>query len=274
LPSSASSFLREAGLRPRKGLGQHFLRDRTFLRHIIAAADLSGEDQVIEVGPGTGVLTDALAEAARSVLAVELDDALAERLSNRFRDNEKVRVMAGNALDLDPCEHFKSPYKLVANIPYYITGPLVRHFLETTCQPELAVLMVQRAVAERMAAGPGKMSLFGISVQYYAAVKIVARVPASAFYPRPKVDSAIVRLSPYRPFVGDNAIFFDVVRAGFSTRRKQLHNSLAAGLQIEKPDADALLHAAGIDPTTRAEALTLGDWEELADAWTAHRRRD
>jgi 16S rRNA (adenine1518-N6/adenine1519-N6)-dimethyltransferase len=227
---------------------------------------------VVEVGPGTGVLTDALVETAQSVLAVELDKALADRLSKRFRDDSRVAVLSENALDLDPCRLFDGRYKLVANIPYYITGPLIRHFLETACQPELAVLMVQQEVAERMAASPGKLSLFGISVQYYADVTIVTNVPASAFYPRPKVDSAIVRLDPCRPFSADSTVFFDVVRAGFATRRKQLRNSLSAGLKIEKSESETLLREAGIDPARRAETLAVETWEKLVRAWISSNR--
>jgi 16S rRNA (adenine1518-N6/adenine1519-N6)-dimethyltransferase len=257
-----------AGLRPRKRLGQHFLQDQSYLARIVAAADLRTDDDVLEVGAGTGVLTEALARQARTVIAIELDDELASRLRRRFESARNVRIYPGNALDVNPCDCFSGPYKLVANIPYYITGPLLRHLLETACQPKLLVLMLQREVAERLVARPGALSLLGVSVQYYARARLVARVPAAAFFPRPKVDSAVVRLEPYRLPSSADARFFEVARAGFSTKRKQLRNALAAGLEIEKPSAEALLQAAGIDPTARAETLSIDDWEILGRRWS------
>ncbi len=260
-----SVSLRREGLHPRKRLGQNFLRDRRYLRSILDAADVQPGDRVLEIGAGTGVLTWALAERGAEVTAVELDDSLHGLLQREFHDHPHVRVVHDNALNLDPSSLFTEPYKLVGNIPYYITGPILRHFLEASCNPSIMVLMVQREVAERMTAQPGNLSLLGVSVQYYATPSIVTRVPAAAFYPRPKVESAIVRLIPHD--VTDEklrAAFFEVARAGFGTRRKQLVNALMNGLGVERDVAKELLARAAIVPQRRAETLSIDEWERLA----------
>ncbi|HZU14176.1 MAG TPA: 16S rRNA (adenine(1518)-N(6)/adenine(1519)-N(6))-dimethyltransferase RsmA [Chloroflexota bacterium] len=254
-------------MRPRKRLGQNFLRDRTFLQKILDAADLQPNDQVLEIGSGTGVLTAEIVKAAAKLIAIELDDALANTLSADYAGNPRVTVWHGNALDFDPCEHFDTPYKLLGNIPYYITGPILRHYLESACTPSVMVLMVQREVAQRMVAAPGHLSLLGVSVQFYAQPEIVSRVPPGAFYPPPRVESAIVRLVPRQPPVprGRHQRFFQLARAGFGTRRKTLTNALGIGLYISRDEARNLLDAAGIDPHRRAETLTLGEWARLAE---------
>ncbi len=262
--------LRDQGLRPRKRLGQTFLRDRSYLVRILSAAELSASDEVLEIGPGTGVLTRSLSAVARRVVAVELDDSLVALLRREFDGQENVEIVQGNALDLEPGTFFDGAYKLVANIPYYITGPLVRYFLESSSQPSILVLMVQREVAERMAAPPGHLSLLGVSVQFYAAARIMARVPRAAFVPRPKVDSAIIRLLPTRradsadPF---QSAFFTVVRAGFLAKRKQLTNSLMMGLSVGRADIESVLAASGIDGQRRAETLSIPEWESLSATW-------
>jgi 16S rRNA (adenine1518-N6/adenine1519-N6)-dimethyltransferase len=264
---SPARALRDAGLRPRKRLGQNFLQDRSFLPRIVEAVSIDAGDDVLEIGAGTGVLTEALARAARSVLAIELDDRLSEMLAARFRDVSTVRLWHGNVLHFDPCAHFAGPYKLAANIPYYVTAPVVRHFLEARCPPAIMALMVQREVAERMVASPPRLSLLGVSVQFYAEAGITTRVPAGAFFPRPKVDSAIVRLVPRAPAAPDADAFFEVARAGFGQRRKQLVNALAAGLGLSRQKATGLLDRAGIDPSIRAEAVPMDAWHRLAAAW-------
>ncbi|MGH2443392.1 MAG: 16S rRNA (adenine(1518)-N(6)/adenine(1519)-N(6))-dimethyltransferase RsmA [Chloroflexota bacterium] len=264
----ASASLRQHGLTPRKRLGQNFLRDESVLPRILGAAALDPDDQVLEIGAGTGVLTRALSEAAQRVLAIELDDALYRMLSTAFERVANVELWHGNALDLDACAHFSGPYKLIANIPYYITGPLLRHYLEGECQPLVLVVMVQREVAERIVAEPGRLSLLGISVQFYANARIVSRVARGAFYPVPKVDSAILQLTPYRRSTGsvEERAFFEVARAGFSTRRKQLVNALMNGLRIDREEAAGMLAGAEIDATRRAETLSITEWERLARA--------
>lgn len=268
-----AAVLRRRGLHPRKRLGQNFLRDRSYLSKILDALDLGPRDQVLELGAGTGVLTAALAKRAGAVTAVELDDALVEVLRQETGGAGDVRIWHGNALDFDPCAHFDGPYKLAGNIPYYVTGPILRHYLESPCPPSLLVLMVQREVAERIVAGPGDLSLLGLSVQYYARPEVVCRVPAGAFYPVPKVQSAIVKIVPRQRPVSpqERKRFFEVARAGFSGRRKQLVNALSNGLGVSRAEAVMLLEGAGIEPSSRAETLTVEAWERLADAWERHR---
>jgi 16S rRNA (adenine1518-N6/adenine1519-N6)-dimethyltransferase len=258
--------LREAGLRPRKSLGQNFLRDRSYLARIAEAADIGPEDVVLELGAGTGVLTAELVRLSRRVLAVELDDHLVEVLRREFESRDNLTVWHGNALDFDPCAHFEGRYKLVGNIPYYITGPIIRHYLEAACQPSVLVLMVQREVADRIVAEPGDLSLLGVSVQFYGEARIVARVPRRAFHPAPKVDSAIIRIIPHadQPEPGQRDAFFALARAGFGTRRKTLANALGIGLGWPKESAQLLLSEAEIDSRRRAEDLSVAEWRHLA----------
>lgn len=265
--------LRRHGLKPRKKLGQNFLRDRGFLGRIVEAANLGPDDEVLEIGAGTGILTRAVLARVRRVVAVELDDALYDLLRQDFGALPNAELWHGNALDFDPCAHFAGPYKLLGNIPYYVTGPILRHYLEAQCPPALMIVMVQREVAERITAKAGNLSLLGVSVQYYAHPEIVTRVPAGAFFPRPKVDSAIVRLVPHRTGASPetSAPFFAVARAGFGTRRKTLSNALALGLSLPREQAHELLARAGIAAQRRAETLTLAEWEALADAWAGER---
>jgi 16S rRNA (adenine1518-N6/adenine1519-N6)-dimethyltransferase len=264
--------LRAHGLAPRKRLGQNFLRDRSFLKRIVDAADLGDGDEVLEVGAGTGVLTQALLERTRRVVAIELDDSLFDLLQNRLGSDPKLELWHGNALDFDPGSRFAGPYKLLGNIPYYITGPLVRRYLEVEHKPSVLVFMVQREVAERIVAGPGDLSVLGVSVQYYANASIVARVPAGAFYPVPKVDSAILRLVPRPARLGaEPDAFFRVVKAGFSMRRKQITNSLSSGLKLTRPATQELLRKAAIDETRRAETLSVAEWVTLTrvvESWS------
>jgi 16S rRNA (adenine1518-N6/adenine1519-N6)-dimethyltransferase len=272
--------LAEMGIRPRKGLGQNFLVDPAHRARIVDAAELAAGDAVLEIGPGPGVLTDLLAERARLVLAVELDDRLVAFLQRRYANLPQVRVLHGNILDLDigaRMSELAGPgvgYKVVANLPYYITGAAIPHILEAQPPPDLTVLTLQREVAERIVARPPDMSLLALGVQFYAAPRIADRIPAGAFYPVPKVDSALVCLQrhpgPALPGV-PAGLFFRVARAGFAQRRKQLRNSLAAGLAVPPAQAATWLVAAGVEPQRRAETLTLPEWGRLALAVAAAR---
>ncbi|MDQ2742836.1 MAG: 16S rRNA (adenine(1518)-N(6)/adenine(1519)-N(6))-dimethyltransferase RsmA [Chloroflexota bacterium] len=261
--------LRQHGLKPRKNLGQNFLRDRSYLERILAAGEIGSCDTVLEIGAGTGVLTHALAAQARGVVAVELDDSLVGLLLAEFESVRNVEIWHGSALDFDPCCQLREGYKLVGNIPYYITGPIIRRYLEASCPPRCLVLMVQHEVAERIVAPPGSLSLLGVSVQFYASAEIVARVPSRAFFPRPKVDSAILRLSPHSSTITGplRDAFFAVARAGFGMRRKQLVNSLSSGLSLSRDSGQDLLARAGIDEKRRAETLSIAEWTELARYW-------
>jgi len=279
------------GIHPKKGLGQNFLVDPAHRARIVAAADLTPADTVLEVGPGPGVLTELIAQQAGRVVAVELDDRLIPILRERFAGQPHVSIVHADILKVDvgalmlEARSWKleaggqgqpsassiqlpaSSYKVVANLPYYITSAAIRHLLESVPPPELLVLTVQREVAERMVASPPDMSLLALGVQFYATARIVEHIPAGAFYPKPKVDSAVVRLErrPEPVVSGVTAeAFFRAARAGFSQPRKQLRNSLAAGMAVPPAQAEAWLTGAGIAPQRRAETLTLAEWGALA----------
>lgn len=260
------NFLYAHQMRPNKSFGQNFLVDRSVLERIVEAADIQPHDHVLEVGAGTGVLTRELAKRAVDgrVVAVELERDMLKLLEETTGAYPNVELLAQNLLFLDPVEVFgQQPYKLVANLPYYITAPTFRHFLESANPPRLLVVMVQYEVAQRIVAGPGDLSLLGISIQFYGRSQIVARVPASAFYPVPKVDSAILRVdvNPQAPLTREERDrFFKVVQAGFSERRKQLHNSLASGLHIKDQQVRTLLNTATIEASRRAETLSIDEW--------------
>ena len=254
-------------MRPNKSFGQNFLVDRSTLMRIVEAAEIDASDAVLEVGAGTGVLTRELAKRARRVVAVELERDMLTLLAEITSGYTNVELLARNLLYLDPAEIFgQAPYKLVANLPYYITAPTFRHFLESANPPRLLVVMVQYEVAQRIVAGPGDLSLLGVSIQFYGQPKIIARVPADSFYPAPKVDSAILRVevNPQAPLTHEEReSFFRVVQAGFSARRKQLHNSLTHGLHHKNEDIRSWLAAANIDATRRAETLSIEEWLQL-----------
>jgi 16S rRNA (adenine1518-N6/adenine1519-N6)-dimethyltransferase len=259
-------LLRQSDLRARKGLGQHFLVDGEVLSLIVATADLKPDDTVVEVGPGLGILTKELAKKAGWVVAIELDDGLAALLKKTLASFNNVTVINADVLKIEPKDIVKGrDYKVVANLPYYITSPVLRHFLEASAKPQTMVVMVQREVAEAIAAKPGDMSLLSVSVQFYGEPEIISIVPPESFYPAPEVSSAIVKIDVYpKPKVDvDEKGFFDTVRAGFAAPRKQLANSLAKGLGWEKALVLPLLRRAKIDSSRRAETLTIEEWAVL-----------
>ena len=259
-------------IRSKKSLGQHFLRNRGALEKIVAAAELVPTDTVLEVGPGEGVLTALLLERAGRVVAVEKDSHLIPVLQKRFAKeiaSGKLELIHCDILDLEKIEPF--PYKIVANIPYYITS----HFLKTVftkwLQPKLIVLMIQKEVAQRIMAKPPHMNLLALSVQFYAEPKIVGYVSRGSFQPMPKVDSAIIKLTPKnnnRLLTIDNGHFFKVIRAGFSEKRKQLLNNLAKNFDTTKEKIKNIFSSAGIKEKARAENLSLQEWEKLAELLT------
>lgn len=267
--SDVEAQLRRLKATAKKGLGQHFLVDRNVLAEIVSAAVLAPSDTVIEIGPGLGTLTEELLKKAAKVIAVEVDPKLASSLQKRFFKSPHLNVINADILELDPAELIdkKTPdYKVVANLPYYIAAPILRHFLEASRKPSLMVVMVQKEVAQSIAAKPGDMSILSISVQLYGKPTIVDYVPAQSFYPQPKVDSAIVRIDVYpKPTVAveDIAGFFEIVKAGFSAPRKQIRNSLAKGLQLAPEEVAQLLKQAKISPQRRAETLSLDEWTKL-----------
>ena len=275
--AQVKKLLRQSGLKAKKGLGQHFLIDEAALESIVSAAELSPEDVVIEVGPGLGILTIELARRAGKVIAVELDTKLASLLKRRLASLANVNVINADILKVDPSQLLggKSSYKAVANLPYYITSPILHYFVEASPKPSLMVVMVQKEVGEAIVASPGEMSLLAISLQFYSKPKIVCYVPAQSFYPQPKVDSAVVRfdLLPEPAIkVADVDSFFEVVRCGFSSPRKQLRNSLAHSLGIAPAEVASLLTEVGIDPRRRAETLSLEEWGNLYEALAVFRK--
>lgn len=268
-PRELKRLLQHYGLRARKGLGQHFLIDREVLARIVQAADLGPADTVVEVGPGLGILTRELAQRAGRVVAVELDPALIAVLGDVLRGVPNVEVVQADILKFDQGAYLGGkPYKVVANLPYYITSPTLRHFLEAKVKPTCLVVLLQKEVGQRIAARPGEMSLLAVSVQLYGDPTVVGFVPESAFFPSPKVDSAILRIDVYdRPVVDvDPELFFKVVSAGFSQPRKQLHNALQRGMWMPPGGALQALREAGIDEKRRAETLDVDEWARLCRA--------
>jgi 16S rRNA (adenine1518-N6/adenine1519-N6)-dimethyltransferase len=258
--------------RPQKRFGQHFLTDPNLLRKIVRAADIQPDDVVLEIGPGQGHLSRALLQAGARIVAVEIDRVLATRLRLEFEDSPALTVLQGDFLTLAPEEWLArarfvdGDYKVVANLPYYITSAILRHLFEAKHKATIVVVMVQLEVAREITAKPNQMSLLAVSVQFYGHPHIVSTVPAGAFYPRPRVDSAIVRVEVDNPSPlpeVDSRRFFEIVRAGFSVRRKQLHNALASGLKMNGAQVSSRLLRAGIDPRRRAETLSLEDWRRV-----------
>jgi 16S rRNA (adenine1518-N6/adenine1519-N6)-dimethyltransferase len=262
-------------IRPTKALGQHFLSDPNILSKIVAESDLGPDDIVVEVGPGMGELTAHLAEAAGWVIAVEVDHRLCERLRQRFADSENVSIVEADVLDVDPGRLLAecgieagADYVVVGNLPYNIGAAILRHFLEATRPPRL-IVMLQREVAASITAMPGKLGLLGVGVQVYARPRRLFNVAPGAFRPPPKVVSTVIRLDtravPRVPLPERDA-FFQTVRAGFSAPRKQLHNTLAQGLDREDEVVTAAIEGAGLDATRRPEELSIEDWLKLSRA--------
>jgi 16S rRNA (adenine1518-N6/adenine1519-N6)-dimethyltransferase len=281
LLAQTRKLLRKFDIRAKKGLGQHFLVDGEVLEAILAAAELSSTDTVIEVGPGLGLMTGELARRAGWVIAIELDDRLADILKKTLADFDNIVILNEDVLGTDPAALLQGqapsfpptlrPYKVVANLPYYITSPALRHFLEASVKPEIMVVMVQKEVAEAIVAGAGQRSVLSISVQFYGKPSIVTYVPAASFFPSPEVDSAIVKIEVYSlpPVeVGNIDGFFKLVRAGFTAARKQVANSLSQGLGLPKPEILSLLEKTGIDQRRRAETFTLEEWARLWRIYT------
>jgi len=274
LSDDVRKLLRQSGVTARKRLGQHFLVDETTLETIVDAAELSPEDIVIEVGPGLGVLTSELARRVKRVIAVELDTKLALFLKRRLVSLPNVNVINADILKVSPSHLLgeNNEYKVVANLPYYITSPILRYFVEAFPKPSLMVVMVQKEVGEAIVANPGKMSLLAVSLQLYSEPRIVSYVPAQSFYPSPKVDSAIMRfdlLSEPAVKVADIDGFFEVVRCGFSLPRKQLRNSLAQRMKAKPSEVALLLEEARIEPQRRAGTLSLEEWARLYEVLAA-----
>lgn len=249
---------------PNKSLGQHWLKDRSVLAHIADCAELTSHDTVLEIGPGLGTLTSELLRRSKKVVAVEFDAELARKLPAQF-PGKNLEVITSDILSFD-LESLPADYSVVANVPYYITSKIIQLLMTAENKPKTAVLLVQKEVAQRLAAKPGHMSILAVSAQLFADVTLGDIVPAAFFTPPPKVDSQVVilrtRVTPFLTDI-DEKDFFRVVKAGFSSKRKKLRSSLSGGLKISKPEVEDLLARAGISPDSRAEALALDDWVRL-----------
>lgn len=270
-------------MQPKKFLGQNFLRDEKILARIIKAADLKSDDLVVEVGPGTGVLTKELVRKAKKVIAIEKDDSLAKELKSHFCGNDNIEIINDDILKINLPELISSyklrtgAYKLIANIPYYITSPIIQLFLETKYPPSEMILMAQKEVAERICSQPGQMSILAVSVQYRAKTELLFHVDKTAFWPVPEVNSAVIRIAPFNlipspsPYQGEGnqdeiKNFFQVVRAGFSAKRKTLLNNISSSFHIDKTEAEKKIKKAGINPAQRAQELSVEEWKKLSKA--------
>jgi 16S rRNA (adenine1518-N6/adenine1519-N6)-dimethyltransferase len=260
-------LLRKYGLRPDKRLGQVFLVDPVALQQVVDIANITSSDVVLEIGPGLGSLTRYLSARGGSVIAVELDEKLIEPLKQVLISFNNVQVVQGDILELDLAQFILAPdYLVVANIPYYITSAVIRHLLSSRIRPKCIVLTVQHEVAIRICAAPGDLSLLALSVLVFGRPQVMANIPAGAFYPSPKVDSAVVRIDLYpEPLIPSAQldVFFRLAKAGFSQKRKTIRNSLAGGLALKPHEVEQLLLAANIEPRRRAESLDLDEWGEL-----------
>jgi len=253
-------------MKQNKSLGQNWLHDRETLVNIADCADLTSDDVVLEIGPGLGTLTSELLKRAGKVIAIEFDENLAKNLPGQF-PGKNLEVLSGNILNLN-LDKMPVGYKVVANIPYYITNKIIQMLLTAKNKPSVAVLLMQKEVAERIAAKPGKMSILSVSAQVFAEVRLGTVVPRKLFTPSPKVDSQVIILKiRQQPYLGNvnQADFFKVVKAGFSSKRKKIKTSLSGGLALPKDKVKNVLTAANINPDIRAESLSIDDWIRLTN---------
>ncbi|OJX38237.1 MAG: ribosomal RNA small subunit methyltransferase A [Chloroflexi bacterium 44-23] len=260
-------LLRQHKLSPRKSLGQNFLIDPAALEKVIDAADIEMADEVLEIGSGLGSLTRYLAMSAARVVSVEIDRRLFNILEDVLANVKNVHLVQGDILKISPPDLMeKDGYLVIANIPYYITSAIIRHLLEAEIKPRTMVLTIQKEVARRICAQPGDLSLLALSVQVFGKPTIAAHIPAGAFYPPPKVDSAVIRIDLYPlPLIPADQIetFFRLAKAGFGQKRKMLRRSLTTGLSLPFAQIEQLLQESMIDPTRRAETLSMDEWKLL-----------
>jgi len=271
------SLLQKHNIHPNKRLGQNFLINKNVLKKLIDSAGVNKSDTIIEVGAGLGTITIELARSAKKVIAVEKDKNLVPILEETTKDYKNIEILQGDILKIENLEIAapsavgaslaplgRDNWKLIGNIPYYITAPLIRKLLEFKNSPESISLMVQKEMAQRICASPSNMSILAVSVQLYAKPEIISYVPRSSFWPMPEVDSAIIRISRINANLKTNTHeFFKIVKAGFSSPRKQLANNLSRTLKIDMEETKKWLESVGIDPKRRAETLTVEEWSKL-----------
>ncbi len=257
-------LLNKYNIHPSKGLGQNFLCDETAFKKIIEAASPLKDDLVLEIGPGIGNLTVKLAQKAKKVIIIEKDQRMAAILEETLRGFNNIEIIQEDILRVEDSVVGSQKYKVVANLPYYITSPVIRKFLESANPPEQMVLMVQKEVAQRICSKPPNMSLLAVSVQFYANPAIISYVSKKSFWPSPMVDSAIIKISEIKNKpIADREQFFRIVKAGFTQPRKQLINNLSKGLKIDKEKIKKILLENNILPNQRAETLTIESWLKL-----------
>jgi len=264
-------LLKRYHIHPKKSLGQNFLVEPGGLMKVINAAELSGSEEVLEIGAGLGSLTYLLAQTSARVCAVEIDTHMLEPLAEALKPFSNVQIVAGDILKLDPAELVSSEnYVVVANIPYYITSAIIRHLLEANLKPSRVILTIQKEVAQRILARDGKMSLLSLSVFVFGEPEIAGTIPAGSFFPAPDVDSAVLRIRLYpEPLIPPSQLdqFFKLAHAGFGQKRKTLKNSLSAGLNLAAGQIEARLLEANIEPSRRAETLSIAEWARLVKSF-------
>lgn len=253
-------------IKPNKRLGQNFLINKTVLSKIIKAADLSKKDFVLEIGPGTGTLTEKLALKVKNVVAVEKDKKMCGVLNKSLKNYKNIEIINDDILEFLKNSKIKN-FKVVANIPYYITSRLIRILLERESRPDLIVLTIQKEVGQRICAKPPNMSLLSISVQFYAKSEIICYISKNSFWPKPQVDSVMVKIRPLKTIKIDSKLFFKVLKAGFKQPRKKIVNNISKGLDIEKEEVKKLLFKVGVSPDQRPQTLSVQNWVELAKAF-------
>lgn len=268
------NILGKYGLQPNKRLGQNFLISQKALRKIIESAELKKDDVILEIGPGIGTLTQELAKKVKKVFAIEKDSGMREILEETLKNFKNVEVIIGDALETENTQYkiLNTNYKIVANLPYYITSPVIKKFLETENPPELMVLMVQKEVGQRICAKPPNMSLLAVSVQFYAKPEIIGYAPKTAFWPSPKVDSAIIKIfdiknQKSKVHIKNQKLFFLIAKAGFAHPRKQIIGNLSGKLNLERKTVEKWLQKSNIKPEQRAETLEIRDWLNLAESY-------
>lgn len=268
-PKIIKEILEEFGAKPSKGLGQNFLIDKNVLQKIIDTSDIKEDDIVLEIGPGMGVLTHELAKKAKKVVAVEKDQTMINILSKTTGQFNNVQIIDQDILEtnIESLGLENNKYKVIANIPYYLTSPLIRKLLEEKIRPAEIILMIQKEVAQRICAKVGDMNLLAVSVQFYAEPKIISYVKKSCFWPAPKIDSAIIKITPKENPTINSDLFFKIVKAGFVQPRKQLLNNFSTALNIEREKVESWLTKNNIAPNQRAETLSIQDWKNLTNSF-------
>ena len=259
------NYLRASGLRPKDYFGQNFLIDEQVLGEIVQAAEISSKDTILEVGPGLGVLTTELVKQAKKVLAIEKDSKLIPLLESNLSGHKNLEIKNQDILKFNFEKELTESYKVVSNIPYYLTSHLFRILLNLKNKPQSIVFLVQKEVAERIVAAPGELSVLGISIQIFGEPEIISVVSKDSFWPTPKVDSAIIRIKTKNRFpkIEDHKLFFRIVKVAFAGKRKQIHNTLYNGFKIDKKLLEELLLKCGVSMTNRAQELSIEQWIKI-----------